>query len=142
MKKIFFSVIAMICSASGAASISIPEFDGSFEKSPLGVTSKFVHWSFYTPVERIKTEIIADAPAELPVRKALLVDYTKAMPSDNSRSFYSDFLASDAKKSYRQSVWLKTDGKSDRGYGVNLGRHFYDKNKKLINILLIQSQKS
>ncbi len=132
MKKIFFSVIAMICSASGTASISIPEFDGSFEKSPLGVTSRFVHWSFYTPVERIKTEIIADAPVELPVRKALLVDYTKALPSDNSRSFYSDFLAIDAKKSYRQSVWLKTDGKSDRGYGVNLGRHFYDKNKKLI----------
>lgn len=131
MKRILPAII-MSCIAAGAAPASLLEFDGSFEKTPSGVTSKFVHWSFYTPVERITTRIVADAPAELPVRKALLVDYTKALPADNSRSFYSDFLPIDAKKSYRQSVWLKTDGKNERGYGVNLGRHFYDKNKKLI----------
>lgn len=132
MKKLMLFAIAAGCAAVGAAPVSLLEFDGSFEKTPLGAATKFVHWYFYTPVERIKTAIVADAPAELPVRRALHVDYTQAVKADNSRSFYSEFLPIDPKKSYRQSVWLKTGGKSERGYGVNLGRHFYDRNKKLI----------
>lgn len=131
MKNIFFPLVLLGYTA-GASTVSLLEFDGSFEKTPIGVTSKFTHWSFYSPVKHIKTAIVADAPAELPVRKALFVDYTNAVASDNSRSFYSDYLPVDPQKNYRQSVWLKTDGKSERGYGVNLGRHFYDKNKKLI----------
>ena len=131
MKRILFALSGLCCGLTvGAASLL--EFDGSFEKTPLGETSKFVHWTFYSPVPNIKTEIVTDAPPGLPVRKALRVDYTKALPKDNSRSFYSDFLPIDPKQNYRQSVWLKTDGKSERGYGVNLGRHFYDANKKLI----------
>ena len=103
MKNIFFPLVLLGYTA-GASTVSLLEFDGSFEKTPIGVTSKFTHWSFYSPVKHIKTAIVADAPAELPVRKALFVDYTNAVASDNSRSFYSDYLPVDPQKNYRQSV--------------------------------------
>ena len=131
MKK-YFSYLMTTLLSFAVSGATLLNFDGSFESTPIGENKNFRHWSFYSPVPHIPTQIVADAPAIQVIRKALKVDYTKATAADNARSFYSDYLPIDPKLNYFQSVWLKTDGKNERGFGVNLGRHFYDAQKKLI----------
>lgn len=131
MKKLF-SIPLFIFLGLSVCGATLLDFDGSFETTPAGESKNFRHWNFYSPVPHISTVIVSDAPANTPIRKALKVDYSQATATDNSRSFYSDYLPIDPKLNYNQRVWLKTGGKSDRGFGVNLGRHFYDAQKKLI----------
>ncbi len=74
----------------------------------------------------------AQSPHPSAGQQSLYVDYRKATKEDHPRLILSEFLPIEPGRSYVQSCWLQTDGQTPDGFGVSVGRLYFDENKELI----------
>lgn len=133
MKKILVFSLIFICISSilHAAQSNLFDFNGDYSHDQTGSEKVPSKWMFPLSAT-IKLKITEEVPPESGLKKSLMVDYSKAAVSDYSRYFLSDFIPVNPAIPHIQKVWLKTEGKTAKGFGITFGRMFYDKNKKLI----------
>lgn len=102
--------------------------NSSFQQNPPGHKGAPTGWTWEGPVE------IATLSNEKPLSTfgpSLHLNYQGVERSRSVWHLWSDFIPIDARRSYQQSAWIKTDGPHE-GYGASFGRRYFDADKKLI----------
>ncbi len=107
------------------------DFNGDFARDTTGSDRVPSGWVFPSS-PTVRMEITEEVPPGSGLRKSLLADWSRSTPSDQPRYFSSGFIPVDPTLSHVQKVWIRTEGRTDKGFGVSVGRMFYDKDKKLI----------
>lgn len=132
-RKLLLSLLSAVCISSvmHAASGGLFDFNGDYSHDQTGSEKVPSKWMFPLSAT-VKLKITEDVPPESGLKQSLMVDYSKAVASDYSRYFLSDFIPVNPAIPHVQKVWIKTEGTTEKGFGFTLGRMFYDKNKKLI----------
>lgn len=124
-------IFALLCAGIEIMAIDlVDKYNLSFENGAPGAGVPR-GWSFPLSSTVTVETVRGGAPRE-PGVQCLAIDYTKAIPADNCRILFSDFIPIDPGRKYIQSFWLKTDGRTAASFGVSVGRSFYDENKKQI----------
>ena len=123
MKKTFLSFVLplALCAAGSAANLA-PQFP--FEKAESG---KFPGWYGQTAAVRV----VNDVPPGVPGGKSICLDFSDKPRKGGSWGISTRSFKIDPAKSYRLSVWTKTEGKK-MGYGATFGYYFLDENHKSI----------
>lgn len=124
---------AILSTATASAFDLSDDYNLSFEKDDIGYEGVPMRWTFQ-PSPTVICQITEKCPKgkDAAGNKCLMVDYTKAVPGDKSRFFLSDFMAIDPNCKYTYSFRLKTEGQTDKGFGVSVGTLYFDKNKTAI----------
>lgn len=121
------------CVATPLGANSMDTYNLSFERDEPGAQGPPISWTF-PGVDRITCEIQQESVDADTGEQCLMVDYSNAEEGDYGRTFFSDFIQIDPKATYVQSVWLKTEGRTTAGFGVAVGRIYYDKDQKEIPV--------
>ncbi len=133
IRNTLFVLLSLMCipGVMNAAPSNLFDFNGDFSRESAGSGKVPSGWVFSNS-PTVRMEITEEVPPESGLRKSLTVDWSRTLPADQSRMFLSDFIPVDPALPHIQKVWIKTDGKTEKGFGVTVGRMFYDKDKKLI----------
>ena len=123
MKKTFLSFVLplTLCAAASAANLA-PQFP--FEKAESG---KIPGWYGQTAAVRV----VNDVPPGVPGGKSICLDFSDKPRTGGSWGISTSWFKIDPTKSYRLSVWTKTEGKK-KGYGATFGYSFQDGKRKTI----------
>lgn len=128
------TLVFLICSVMAITAQDITDkYNLSFEMNDIGYDGVPKQWSF-SPSPTVSHSISGEVPKAAGGSKCLMVDYSKAVPGDASRMFTSGFMKIDPNQKYIYSFWLKTEGKTDKGFGVSIGILYFDKDKKILRL--------
>lgn len=127
--KKFLLMTAILYSTTGIMAIDLSDKKNlSFEMDSIGYNGVPTQWTFQ-PSSTVNYSISGGIPQAAGGNKCLMVDYTKAVPDDSTRMFISDFIEINPTQKYLYSYWLKTEGPTDKGFGVSVGTLYFDKDK-------------
>lgn len=122
-----FVIILLFIQIMKAQDLS-DQYNPSFEVDDVGYRGVPTKWMFPAS-PTVSSEIIAESPEIVAGKKCLLVDYSKAVPGDMTRTFLSKLIEIKPDKRYTYRFWLKTESQSNEGYGMSVGIVYFDKSK-------------
>ncbi|MBQ9337356.1 MAG: hypothetical protein IJS14_08685 [Lentisphaeria bacterium] len=121
-KQIVFSLLVSMFGVLASTANLAPPFP--FDKAQDG---KFPGWYGQTAAVRV----VNDVPPGVPGGKSICLDFSDKPRTGGSWGISSRRFKIDPAKSYRLSVWTKTEGKK-KGFGSTFGYFFYNEKQKTI----------
>ena len=121
-KQIVFSLLVSMFGVLASTANLAPPFP--FDKAQDG---KFPGWYGQTAAVRV----VNDVPPGVPGGKSICLDFSDKPRTGGSWGISSRRFKIDPAKSYRLSVWTKTEGKK-KGFGYTFGYFFYNEKQLLL----------